>query len=151
MSATTRVLLGLSLLSCSLGCTALQVPEHTWPYAPDLLYLEVLQVKMYDTGFEAEVALNNVSRGHQVVLLPEVSCGRADAEGLIQPAYNGRQRILHARAHTRTRHKILCVTSRTKGEIWLRLDRVWSNPSGDHKTPKALIYKDLEWRFTPPQ
>lgn len=139
----------LVLFGLSSSCARVAVPEETWPFAPKLLYVEVLSAALQDGGFELELALNNLSAQHLVVLLPEITCGRGTGEGQLQPGLQGRQQLMHARAHTRTRHRLICRVANRNGPLWVTFTRVWGNPSGDRVTPEGLLARDLQWRFTP--
>lgn len=133
-----------------MACAGVPVSEHTWPRAPGVVYFEVSSVTHTELGFVLKTAFHSLGDDHLLVLIPEVTCGRGNVQGTLQAPYNGRRQTLATWRRTRSTHELGCLVPKGPGAVWLKVGRVWSNPSGDRKTPAKLLAENLLWPLSLP-
>lgn len=138
----------LLLASLGTGCARTQVPEDTWLYVPNTAYFEVTHYRPTEGGFSLEVALDNLGHVALLVSVAELECGRGDQTGRVIGPAHGAGRVLAVLPGMRQPYALGCEVG-GEGEVWLRVVRLWSNPSHDKRTGEEVLAKQLEWRFSP--
>lgn len=108
--------------------------------------LRVNWVKDKGRKFDAEVELQNSTATPILVYVAEMRCARGEGPGEIKHvSHKSADRVIDVGPNGSRVFRIVCKTAMNSGAFQLEIARVFSNPSGDARTPVKVLGQSIGW------